>query len=108
MKRLTLLALGLLLLIPATARASESDKARVAEIDGQASYKKAGTSDWVPLTKDTVLYENDSLKTDELSTVKLVFEGAHKTADVSVRPATQFTLHTFSHESEVDTTLLDM
>lgn len=90
--------------------ADSSDQAVVLDIRGEAQYKKIGTEDWLPLTKDVILSEKDAVKTAIDSEVDLELKGASKTAEVVVRPNTEFVFDTFKHDSASlkDTTLLDV
>ena len=104
------LVLPMILFMAAPARAMGLDQAKVTKISGEATYKKAGTSDWVKLSQGLALSEGDSVKTRENSEVVMELEGAKKTAEIVVRPKSEFTFKTFQHdqESKTDQTLLDV
>ncbi len=90
--------------------ASEMDKAKVLEIQGKATFMKAGTNDWKALEQGMVLSEGDSLKTDADSEAKLELSGAKKTAEIVIRKDSEFSFASFRHDtvSMTDQTLLDI
>ncbi len=77
---------------------------------GEAKYAKKGQNEWGILQKDVVLSEGDSVRTAPNSIVTLELFGSDKTADVVVKPESQFTLQTFSHDetSKIENTLLSV
>lgn len=105
-----LLGFVLSILVAVPAFALNPDQAKVAQITGDAQYKKAGTSDWIKLETDMVLTQGDSIKTADESEVVMELTGAAKTAEIVVRKNSEFIFKTFQHDPELkeDTTLLDV
>ena len=99
-----------LLLAPALAQASEESRAKVVKISGDAQYKKADTDQWIKLESSHVLSEADAVKTAANSEVVLEFTGTNKTAEVTVRPSSEFVFETFRHDpdTKIENTLLDV
>ncbi len=89
--------------------AAASSSAKVLDIQGEATYLKAGSSTWSKLLPTTVLNEGDTIKTSPDSEVRLELSGAAKTAEVTVRQETEFRFDTFRHdEAKVENTLLNV
>ncbi len=112
-KKLVFLMVFCLLSLPflvAIANAEMSSQAKVVDILGEAKFLKAGSSNWEMLDKGMILSEGDSLKTVKGSQVKLELLGNAKTAEVTVREESEFSLKTLKHDpaSKVDNTLLDV
>lgn len=87
-----------------------SSTAKVSSIIGEAKYSKKGQTDWQILEKDMTLAEGDSIRTAPNSIVTLELFGSSKTADMVVKPESEFTLKTFSHDAgkKIDNTLLSV
>lgn len=87
-----------------------SSAASVTSIIGEAKYSKKGQTDWQILEKDMTLAEGDSIRTASDSIVTLELFGSAKTADLVVKPESEFTLKTFSHDAgkKVENTLLSI
>ena len=109
MRKISLSALftGLFLLNCAAVFAAV-DQATILDIAGEAKFMKKGDADWKMLEKGMVLSEGDRLKTAPNSQVILNFAGSAKTAEVVVRPESEFAFDTFRHEDKTDKTLLDV
>lgn len=89
---------------------NEQDTAKITGIIGEAKYLKKGQADWQVLEKDMKLEEGDSIRTAIDSIVTLELFGSAKTADLVVKPESEFTLNIFSHDAakKMDKTLLDI
>jgi len=112
-KKIVLLAVFCAFSLPfmtAIASADSPSQAKVIDILGEAKFLKAGTSNWEMLDKGMMLSEGDSLRTVKGSQVKLELSGNAKTAEVTVREESEFSLKTLKHDpaSKVDNTLLDV
>lgn len=87
-----------------------SSKATVTSIIGEAKYAKKGSLEWNILEKDMSLFEGDSILTAKDSIVMIELFGTAKTADLVIKPESEFTLQTFSHDPEkkIENTLLSV
>ncbi len=87
-----------------------SSTAKVSSIIGEAKFSKKGQTDWQILEKDMTLAEGDSIRTAPNSIVTLELYGSTKTADLVVKPESEFTLQTFSHDAgkKIENTLLSI
>ena len=87
-----------------------SSTAKVTNIIGEAKYSKKGQADWQILEKDVTLFEGDSIRTAKDSIVMVELMGTAKTADLVIKPESQFTLQTFSHDPgrKIENTLLNV
>ena len=87
-----------------------SSTAKVSSIIGEAKFAKKGQSDWQILEKDMTLAEGDSIRTATNSIVTVELYGSAKTADLVVKPESEFTLQTFSHDAgkKIENTLLNV
>lgn len=90
--------------------AQEASQAKVSDLSGEARYLKKGASDWLDVSEGLLLSEGDKVKTGSASQVTLQLQGANKTAELIVRPESEFTFQTFHHDpaTNVDMTLLDV
>ncbi len=96
------------LLVSSSAFAAAS-QANVIKMSGPAEFRKAGDSGWNKLDPGMILSEGDAVKTAKNSEVIMELKGAAKTAEIVVRPASEFVFKTFQHnEAAIDTTLLDV
>lgn len=89
----------------------ESSHAKILEFQGDVSYQKAGTDQWIKVTAPGVeLAEKDKIKTGPDSSAELEFYGDRKTGHVTVHKKTEMTLETFRHDEATskETTLLDV
>ncbi len=86
------------------------DQGTVTTITGEAMYKKAEASDWTRLEQGMILSQGDAIKTRANSQVIMDLKGARKTAEITVRPNSEFVFKTFQHDEETkeDETLLDV
>ena len=102
--------LVLIFATPVQSFSATPSKAKVLDVQGEARFLRSGTSEWLPLTLDTVLTEGDSVKTSKNSKVKLELSGNSKTADMIVKEDSEFNFKTFHYEvpSRVENTLLDV
>ena len=107
-KLLTALLIALLASIPAYALTA--DQATVISVSGMAQYQKAGVPGLHKLEVGAVLYEGDSITTDDRAQVVMELSGKDKTAQITIRPNSKFVFRTFQHEEAggTDTTLLDV
>ena len=87
---------------------AEFSQARLMEIQGKAQYQKAGMEEWQDVAQDTILQENDKIKTEPGAKIWLELTGNDKTAEVEVRESTEVNFDTFQHdpEKDLDKTLL--
>jgi hypothetical protein len=108
--KITLLMLAAFLTLPAFVHAEESSQAIVKGIKGEARFLRSGSTDWQALERGTVLSEGDALKTAIESQVTLTLVGASKTAEITVRPETEFVFKKFHFDgvSRVESTILDV
>ncbi|MBI3252995.1 MAG: FecR domain-containing protein [Candidatus Omnitrophica bacterium] len=92
------------------AQSADLSQAKVVEMNGSAQFEKAGTSAWLPLDKNTLLSEGDTVKTAHGSQVRLELVGNAKTAEIVVRENSEFLFKTFRHDegAKLDNTLLDV
>jgi len=110
MKNYILVIAVLALTFSVASVALAADEARVISITGQAQYQKAGQEDWQPLVKDMVLSVGDSVKAGDKSEVLLELSAYSKTAEVTVRKNSLFTIASIRHDDATKTsnTLLDV
>ena len=106
-----ILTLALTAMVSAPAvMAMEPSQARVLDITGEAHFLKAGAPDWAALQAGMTLSEGDKIKTGKDSEVRIELAGANKTAEITVRTASEFTFETLRHDKAalLDTTLLNV
>ncbi len=108
--KMTVLALFAFLSLQGFAQAGEPSRATVKEIKGEAKFLKSGSTDWQKLEQGTVLSEGDALKTAIGAQVTLTLTGAAKTAEITVRPESEFVFKKFHYDgtSQAENTLLDV
>ena len=90
--------------------AADFSQAKVLSLEGEAKFLKAGAGDWKALEPGMVFSEGDSVKTSENSQARLELSGNAKTAEVLVRPNSEFSFKSFRHDigTKVENTLLDV
>lgn len=99
-----------LFLNPAVSQEMALSTATVMEIKGAVSFMKEGAAEWLPLEKGMVLGEGDKIKTGPDSEATIETAGTAKTALLTVRKGTEFTLKTLRHDAsaQLDSTLLNL
>ena len=95
--KVLLIGVAFLIAAPALVFAGES-RATAVNILGEAKVLKKGESDWKPLEKSAILTEGDSVRTAADSMVTLELVGNNKTAEVVVKPESEFSFQTFQHD----------
>ncbi len=105
-----LLVLAAFIAFPLFAYAEDLSQATVTEIKGEAKYLRSGSTEWQKLEQGTVLSEGDALKTAIGAQVFITLSGVAKTADITVRPETEFVFKKFNYDGAkgVENTLLDV
>lgn len=108
--KMIVMSLVAFIALPVFAYAEELSQATVKDIRGEAKFLKSGSADWSKLELGTVLSEGDALKTAIDSQITLTLTGAAKTAEITVRPESEFVFKKFHHDAvnRVESTLLDV
>lgn len=107
---MTAILVSFLLCGTALVFAADFSQAKVLNLQGEAKFLKAGASEWQVLEPSMIFSEGDAIKTAVDSEVRLELSGNAKTAEVIVRPDSEFTFKTLRHDAgtKIENTLLDI